>query len=357
MKKRITAALLALVMALALAACGGGAGSAPAASAPAASTPAASEPAGSAPAGDSLMFRINMPEASTDNKAVAIQQVVENIEKRTEGRVTFEVYYSGELGNFTDNIESIAMGSNIIDGTSGDAYAPYGCADMTALNLMGLYPDPESVAAFNGSDLFKQMCDELEANSGIKMICMNWAGAPREVLCTSPINSISDLEGKMIRVPLPPYVAFFKWLGCSTVNMTMAEVYTGMQQGMLDACEFPLGTIYTNSLQEVAKYCYLSSHTFAPTCWGMSADLFNQMSAEDQAIFVEEFSKGGEFFSQLNVDNMADFRQKLEEAGVTFVEPSAEDRAVMDAAAAEAVEDFPELSEGIVDKVRAAMGQ
>ena len=162
---------------------------------------------------ESLHFRVSMPEASADNKAVAIRQVVENIQKRTSGRVTFDVYYSAELGTFTDTIESIALGSNIIDGTSGDAYAPYGCPDMTALNLMYMYPDSKSVMKFNDSSLFKEMTAELEKNSGIKMICMNWCGAPREVLSTKPIHSVADLKGKLIRVPLPPYVAFFKRLG------------------------------------------------------------------------------------------------------------------------------------------------
>lgn len=304
---------------------------------------------------ESLHFRVSMPEASADNKAIAIRQVVENIQKRTAGRITFDVYYSAELGTFTDTIESIALGSNIIDGTSGDAYAPYGCPDMTALNLMYMYPDSKSVMKFNDSSLFKEMTAELEKNSGIKMICMNWCGAPREVLSTKPIHSVADLKGKLIRVPLPPYVAFFKRLGCSTVKMSLAEVYTGMQQGMLDACEFPLGTIFTNSLQEVAKYCFLSSHTFAPTCWGMSAALFNKMSPEDRKIFIEEFSKGGEYFTKLNAENMADYRKKLEAAGVKFVEPSDADKRAMSAAAAAAVSDFPELSKGLVDKLRAAM--
>ena len=317
----------------------------------------ASETKETAGTGEKMLFRVSMPEASTDNKALAIMQVVENIEKRTEGRVTFEVYYSGELGNFTDTVEGISLGSNIIDGTSGDAYAPYGCPDMTALNLMYLYPDSDSVMRFNDSDLFKQMSAELKAKSGIKMICMNWCGAPREILSTKPINSVTDLKGIMIRVPLPPYVSFFNRLGCSTVQMTMAEVYTGMQQGMLDACEFPLGTIFTNSLQEVGKYCFLSDHTFAPTCWGMSGALFNKLSKEDQAIFVEEFSKGGEYFTSLNKSNMADYRKKLETAGVKFVEPSEADKKVMATASADAVKDFPELSVGLVDKIIAAMAK
>ncbi len=308
---------------------------------------------GAAPA----LFRVSMPEAPTDNKALAIQKVVKDIEEKTDGRVKFQVYYSAELGTFTDTIEGISMGSNIIDGTSSDAYAPYGCADMTASNLMYLYPDTESVSRFNKSDLWKKMTAELEKNSGIKILAMNWSCAPREVLSTKPINSVEDLKGKMIRVPLPPYVAFFKRLGCSTVNMTMSEVYTGMQQGMLDACEFPLGTIYTNSLHEVAKYVYLSSHTYAPCCWGMSAALFNKLSPADQQTFLDMFAEGGDYFTKLNLESMADYQKKLEAEGVKFVEPSENDKAVMAKAASEAADDFPELTPGIVDQIRAAFAK
>lgn len=361
--KKIAGFVLTAAMMMWLAACG----SAPDASKPAAAPqPASAEESQQAgdtaaeqaePSGEAASFRVSMPEAATDNKALAIQEVVKNIEERTQGRVKFDIYYNGELGTFSDTIEGISMGGNIIDGTSGDAYAPYGAPDMTALNLMGLYPDTDSVLRFNSSDLFKEMCNELEANSGIKMLCMNWACAPREVISTKPINSAEDLKGLMIRVPLPPYVSFFTRLGCSTVNMTMSEVYTGMQQGMVDAAEFPLGTIYNASLQEVAKYCYLSAHTYAPCCWGMSADLYNKLSEEDQQIFMEEFQKGGEYFTQLNIDNMPEYRQKLEDAGVTFIEPSEEDKAVMKAAAVEAAEDFPELSEGLVERLQEAMSE
>lgn len=363
--RKITAGILALTMAVSLTACGGASGTADKAAQAkqGEAAPQAKEESslsesekGETPA-EAAMFRVSMPEPATDNKALAIQEVVKNIEERTQGRVKFEVYYNGELGTFTDTIEGIAMGGNIIDGTSGDAYAPYGCPDMTALNLMGLYPDTDSVLRFNSSELFKQMCDELEANSGIKMLSMNWACAPREIISTKPINSIGDLKGVMIRVPLPPYVSFFTRLGCSTVNMTMSEVYTGMQQGMVDAAEFPLGTIYNASLQEVAKYSYLSAHTYAPCCWGMSAELFNKLSEEDQKIFMEEFENGGEYFTQLNIDNMPEYRQKLEEAGVTFVEPSEEDKAIMNAAAVDAANDFPDLSEGLVEKMQAAMSE
>lgn len=353
--KKVIALILALVMALSLCACGQ---SAPAetketaaAQAEVKETEAAAQPV------EPVVLKVNMSESAQDNKAIAVDQVVANIEERTEGRIKFEVYHNGELGTFQDDVEAIVAGANIIDGTSSSAFADYGCDDMMGMDLMRAFQSPEEVATFNGSDLFKEMTAELEANSGIKMMCMNWCGQPRCVLATSPINTVADLDGKIIRVPTAAYTAFFTRLGATTASMTMGETYTAMQQGTVDACEFPLVTIYSNSLHEVGKYLYLSEHTYAATCWVMNGDIFNSLSAEDQAIMLEEFEKGGEYFTQLNLDSLADYKAKLEAEGVTIVEPSEEDKAVMAAVAVESAADFPNMSEGFMERLAVAAGR
>lgn len=352
--KKITAITLALIMVFALCACGQTAEPTPTAAAPAAETTPEAE---NAPAVEPVVLRVSMAEAATDNKAIAIEQVKENIEKRTEGRVVLEVYCNGELGTFQEDVEAITQGANIIDGTSPAAYCDYGCPDMMALDLMKMIQSPEECDALNQSELFAEMCAQLEEASGIKILAINWPNQPRCVLSSKPVNSVADLDGMIIRVPAANYVAFFSRLGCSTVSMSMADTYTAIQQGTADACEFPLGTIYNNSLYEVAKYCYLSEHTYAPSMWGMNADIFNSLSEEDQAVILEEFYEGGKFFSQMNDENLAEYKAKLEAEGVTFVVPSAEDNEIMSAAAAESAADFPELSEGIIDRVVAALGR
>lgn len=304
-----------------------------------------------------LVLRVSIPETPTDNKSVAMFEVKENVERRTEGRVILEIYCNGELGTFQESIETITQGGNIIDGTSPSAYADYGCYDMMALDLMRMIRSPEEAERLNDSQLFKDMCDQLEEASNIKVLAVNWPMQPRCLLSTKPINSVADINGLIVRVPTAAYVAFFQRLGASTVSMSMADTYTAMQQGSTDACEFPFATLYANSLYEVGKYCYVSNHTYAPCMWCMNADLFNSLSPEDQQVMLEEFAAAGRRFSQKNLDSLAADRQKLEEQGVTFVDPSPEDIAIMDAAAIESAADFPQLSDGIIEKVEEALGR
>ena len=168
--KKILALLSAVLMVFALCACGQTA--APAAEAPEATSPAAEAPAAE-PAIAPVVLRVSMAEAATDNKAIAIEQVKKNIEERTEGRVVLEIYCNGELGTFQEDVEAITQGANIVDGTSPAAYCDYGCADMMALDLMKMIQSPEECDALNESELFKDLCAQLEEASGIKVLAIN----------------------------------------------------------------------------------------------------------------------------------------------------------------------------------------
>ena len=269
----------------------------------------------------------------------------------------FDVVIVLVSAKLSEDVEAITQGANIVDGTSPSAYCDYGCYDMMALDLMRMIKSPEECDILNDSELFKEMCDQIEAASGIKVIAINWPNQPRCILSAKPINSVADINGLIIRVPSAPYVAFFTRLGAAPVSMSMADTYTAMQQGSADACEFPLTTIYTNSLYEVGKYCYLSEHTYAPSMWCMNANIFNSLSEADQQVILEEFEAGGKEFAALNESNLAEYRQMLEAQGVAFVEPSAEDIAIMDQAAVDSAADFPGLSDGIIEKVEAALGR
>ena len=353
-RRTVFQTLVSLTLAVSLAACGG-AGNTVSSTAPADSTYTDSTSA-AAPAADAVVLRVNMSESADSNKSLAMEEVKAEIEKNTEGRVTVEIHNNGELGTFQDDIEAISGGANIVSGTSPSAYSDYGSKDLTGLDLMMALRSYDECDKLNQSDLFKELCKPLESTSNLKILGVNWGNMPRCILSNKSINSVADLKGKIIRVPLAPYVSFFTRLGCTTQSMTLADTYTALQQGTIDACEFGYDTLYNNSMYEVAKYCYVSEHTYAPSMWCMSAKLFDSLSAEDQQVVLDAFYNGGKSFEKMNQDNQAEYRQKMEEQGVTFVEPTAEDKSTMEAAAEDSANDF-DLSDGLMDRIAEAVGR
>ena len=273
-----------------------------------------------------ITLRVNMSEGAASNKSLAIEEVKKEIEEKTEGRVLVEIHNNGELGTFQDDVEAIVSGANIVSGTSPSAYCDYGSPDLMGLDLMMCMRSYEDCDTLNQSELFAELSRQLEESSGIKALAVNWGNMPRCVLANKPINTVEDLKGMIVRVPLATYIAFFSRLGCTTQSMTLSDTYTALSQGTIDACEFGYDTLYNNSMYEVAKYCYVTQHTYAPSLWSMNADLFYSMSEADQQVVMDAFYHGGQIFEKMNDENMTEYRTKMEEQGVTFVEPSEADK-------------------------------
>lgn len=303
---------------------------------------------------DAVVLRIAISEAPESDLASVMNVVKANIESRTEGRVIIEPHYSNELGSIDDCIEQITLGGNIVSETSASSFAPYGCDDMTAMDSMFAFASTEQIEKFNESDMWKAMVAELEENGGIHMICMNYAAAPRVVMSTKPINTAEDLKGLLIRVPTNTYAAWFAALGASPVSgIPFAEVYTNLESGVVEAAEAPAATLTDYSIQEVAKYCFTSNHTYASGCCATSVAIWNLISEEDQAVVTEEFTNGGKEYTKLSAEKNDSYMQGFVDAGVTVVTPSAEDVEAFAKAAAEAAVTLG-LREGVMDEIAAA---
>lgn len=352
--KKLFALLLALAMVLSLAACGAKEeAAAPAATQGAAAAPAATE-APAAPAADPVTLRFAASESETSYYAQALTPALERIEERTEGRVICETYYSNALGSINDTIEQIALGGNIVNSTSSSSWAAYGCDDMIAMDCMFAFANTDEIAAFNESELWADMVAELETNGNIHMICMNWAAAPRVIMSNKAINSVADLKGFLVRVPTNTYAAWFSALGASPVSgIPFAEVYQNIESGVIEGAEAPFATLRDYSVQEVAKYAYTSNHTYAASCFGLSTNVWNMISAEDQAIITEELTAGGVEYTRICAEANDQVIAEMKAAGVTVVEPSAEDIATMQAAAAQAAADLG-CRDGVMDEIKAA---
>ena len=155
-----------------------------------------------------ITLRVNMSEGAASNKSLAIEEVKKEIEEKTEGRVLVEIHNNGELGTFQDDVEAIVSGANIVSGTSPSAYCDYGSPDLMGLDLMMCMRSYEDCDTLNQSELFAELSRQLEESSGIKALAVNWGNMPRCVLANKPINTVEDLKGMIIRVPLAAYIAF-----------------------------------------------------------------------------------------------------------------------------------------------------
>lgn len=351
--KRTLSLLLATAMLICLGGCGGKASSDASTQSPGPGDAAPSEAVQKSEA-KPLTLKVSFAESQGDPKYDAMLAFEEYVEKESGGSILIELYPGNELGSNADVSESITQGANIILSNAGDGLGDYGEPNFTAVGIFYTFQSPEEVDKFTKSQLYEEMCSNVAAN-GITVLSMNWISTPRQIMSTEPLENYEALADVLVRVPASTYATFFSAAGASPVTMTFSEVYTGLDSGIVEAVEAPLGTLYSYSLHEVAKYVSLSNHCLAPALLCMNTDIFNSLSEEQQQVLVNASEHAGDIYTRLCQETTNDYRVKMEEAGVTFIEWTDEDIQKMMDAAREVFAAYPQMDKDIFEQIRATV--
>ena len=140
---------------------------------------------------------------------------------------------------------------------------------------------------------------ELE-NKGVKILAPNWMDGSRFLMTTKPVYRPSDLKGMKIRVPNNnAALRIMEHMGATPTPMALTEVYTALQQGIIDGMENPLSTLYDRSTHEVCKYVTMTGHQKMLSLFFVSTDWFNKLTNDAQKALVQVATEAGEYFSKV----------------------------------------------------------
>ena len=90
-------------------------------------------------------------------------------------------------------------------------------------------------------------------------------------------------------------IAGMEALGCAVTPCSFSELFTAMQQGLVDGQETPITNIYFSKFYEVQKYLTLSGHSYGVSVFVINKDYFEKLPAEYQTIISEETKNSEEF--------------------------------------------------------------
>jgi TRAP-type C4-dicarboxylate transport system substrate-binding protein len=146
---------------------------------------------------------------------------------------------------------------------------------------------------------------------------------PRELTTkATPAQTPAQLKGLKIRVmEAPIYLATWKALGASPVPMAWPEVFTGLQQGTIDAQENPYELIVSNSLFEVQKYVIATDHVRPFRFLLMNDAAFNLMSKDQQKIFTDTWQEIGKEIENEYLSKEQAYIDLLKSKGMIFIRP------------------------------------
>ena len=328
MKKTI-ALLLALVMVLALCACGGSAAPAAAPAEAPAAAPAA-EPAAApaeAPAKDDgkvYKFTLSMHDPKTTANAICIQSWIDKVAEVTDGKVQITLYDNATLSAATDIGDNVKAGAVDIGWLYTSYYAgQFPLADVINLPMQG-FGDPivSTKVLWDLADKY----DQVEGEWGDFKLLMLY-GNPGMILCTadSPITTKEDLKGRVIRCPAGGITDVLTAWGASPITMAPPDLYEAVEKNNINGYIFEPAGICNFSLEEITNY-----YTDYPLYDGPFALIMNKAQWDSLPAKYQEAIDGisGKDASlgaaQAFADDVIAKREKIEAAGGEFVQLEAD---------------------------------
>ena len=303
--------------ALGLTACGGSGSST------AASTGSTAASTGSAAAsGASVTLKLGFSTNEEDPRAKGAQQFKEEVEEKTGGAVTVQLYPSGQLGGDADLINSIALDSGTVDIIVTDAsnFATYDAK-------MGISALPFQFETFDDAWAFMDSDIEAAAEEGLlaqnMRVLAHYCNGFRCVTNSKgPINSPDDMKGLLIRTPENPVImATMTALGANPQPLSFSELYQALQQKTYDAQENPIPVIYNNNLFEVQEYLSITNHIYSGMCFTISETSWKKLSADQQQIVSDAAKASADYDRELNEQQTNDLVSALEEKGMKINSP------------------------------------
>ena len=270
----------------------------------------------------------------------------ERVAERTGGDVVIEMSYSGVLGSAEETIEALQFGTtNIVIQEVGhlDNYEP--------LAGLGSYPylirdyDHFNVV-MEETDIGSAFHDEIETRAGFKLVGAGFRG-PREMATNRRIENADDLAGLKLRVPNQQiFRDTWTTLGASPTPMPSLEVYTAMQQGIIDGAENPLEAQIRSKYYEAVPYVILTGHVNAYYTFIFDSAYFRGLPEDVQQILIEEGEEAMRWGSEQMQDLIATYEKYLTDRDIELVRPDVESfRAKLEPMKANYPADFQEWIE------------
>lgn len=265
-----------------------------------------------------VLLRASLLVAEDHTWFRAFEHFGELLATRSEGRIELQTFPSEQLAKEIEAIRMIQAG--VIDMTTTSALLSNWAEIMTFCEMPFLMDSMEEVDAMLNGPVGARIRSEMVTKTGLRPVGYFQAGA-RHLTSNRPIRHPDDLQGLVIRIPsIPAFVTAWDALGAKTTPIAFSEVFTSLQQGVINAQENPLPLTKMAAMYEVQEYVNLTSHVFGWTYPVIGEKQFNRMPADLREIFLECAREMQEYERKLFTENDALVRKELEAKGMTFVE-------------------------------------
>lgn len=276
------------------------------------------------------------------------------VEELSDGKITIDVQASGVLGSENDVLDTMLGGGGTIDMSRISAFAlnSYGAKKSMLLSIPYTFQDRAHFWNFATSDLAQEFLTEpVDLGLGVRGLYYGEEGF-RHFFFVNPATKLEDLSGLKIRVSNDPVMTgMVSGLGANATVVSMNELYSALQTGVVDAAEQPIANYYSNAFPEVAPHLLLDGHTLGAVQVIITDEAWDKLTEDQQAILMEagKYASENNRANSENKENEVLEQLKAEGVTVTEVEDKAPWKEACKAVIDENTADQAELYQQILD--------
>lgn len=292
----------------------------------------------SAASAQNLRIASNFPESHTVTGAMEIFK--EEVESGTDGALQVQLFPAMQLGGATENVDQVRSGT-VFGVITSIAYFTRTVSEYEAVSLPFLFGSREQAFAVIdgkvGDVLNKRMRE-----AGFSVLGYGELGFRHVTNDVRAIETVDDFKGLKIRLqPNEVHINTFDALGANPTSMDISEVYSALQQGVLDGQENPYNIIATRNFDEVQEHLSDTGHFYDFITAVANKDIFEGLSEEHQAIVRDAMNKAMEWQRAEAEKRAEKQRKQLIDRGMEFTPIGDDTRAKL-----------REATSGVVDSLK-----
>ena len=185
----------------------------------------------------------------------AAYKLAELVNERTNGRIKIEIFPASQLGSQVDMYELLRMGAMQMM-WAGDYVAIRAVPEFEGVHWPYMFKNEQHAPDFMETPLGQTWREETRKRTGIRTI--GWViRSARHLTTNKPVRSVADVKGMKLRsAENPIYIQGFGAMGLVVTLIPFNELFTALQQGVVEAQENPFDMIYGHGLYEVQNTWY-----------------------------------------------------------------------------------------------------
>lgn len=271
--------------------------------------------------GDAKTIKLAHSGSETHQYHIAAADFKDSLEANEDVDFTVEIHPNSSLGSEGDAIEQVVSGSVEMTTVAADSNLANIIPEMNAFGIPYIFDDKEHVYSALDGESGQHILD-LAEDKGMKGLGY-WEVGMRHITNDSrEIVEPEDVSGLSIRVqPAEVWEDHITALDGSPTPVDFNELYSALDQGVIDAQENPLATIDSMNLHEVQDYISLTEHTYTPAVTLMNLDFYESLSDTEAEALESAVEEATEYQRNYLDEQEDEILTMLEEEGVKISEP------------------------------------